>query len=63
MMEWVIELSVGQQIGLVSAIVGVLGLLITVGKLFSKQRASQNIQGDAKKVAQVQGDNAKIDIK
>jgi hypothetical protein len=63
MMDWVIELSVGQQIGLVSAIVGVLGLLITVVKLFSKQRASQNIQGDAKKVAQVQGDHAKIDIK
>tara|TARA_R110001583_G_scaffold33878_1_gene114133 strand:- start:253 stop:444 length:192 start_codon:yes stop_codon:yes gene_type:complete len=63
MIDWIIELSVGEKIALFSATVGVLGLLITVVKLLSKQRASQNIQGDAKKVAQVQGDHAKIDIK
>jgi hypothetical protein len=63
MIDWIVELSVAEKIGLFSAIVGVLGLLITVVKLLSKQTASQNIQGNAEKVAQVKGDNAKIDIK
>jgi len=63
MIDWIVELSVAEKTGLFSAIVGVLGLLITVVKLLSKQMASQNIQGNAEKVAQVKGDNAKIDIK
>jgi hypothetical protein len=63
MIDWIIELSIAEKIGLFSAIVAVLGLLITVVKLLSKQIASQNIQGNAEKAAQVKGDNAKIDIK
>jgi len=63
MIDWIIELSVAEKFGFFGVIFTAIGTLIAVVNLFGKQEASQNIQGNAEKVAQVKGDNAKINIK
>jgi hypothetical protein len=63
MIDWIVELSVAEKIGFFGVIFTAIGVLIAAVSLFGKQKTSQNIQGNAEKVAQVIGDNAKIDIK
>ncbi len=65
MIDWIIGLSVGLKIALFSAIVAAIGLLVTVSQSFNKKKkeAPQVVKGDGAKIAQVQGDNAKIDIR
>lgn len=63
MIDWFFDLDITNRIAFGSVVVVALGIIASLFNKKPKNKSDQHIEGNAEKVAQLRGDNAKIDIK